>query len=62
VLRNSTLFDLQEDTGLTGNQYSLEGSISAIAQLTWQPFSAWLIVKIPPRILMPTMALGWGIA
>ncbi|QKX61386.1 uncharacterized protein TRUGW13939_08534 [Talaromyces rugulosus] len=62
VLSTSALFGLREDTGLTGNQYSLVGSISAIAQLAWQPFSAWLIVKVPPRILMPVMALGWGIA
>lgn len=62
MLSTSALFGLQEDTGLTGNQYSLVGSISAIAQLAWQPFSAWLIVKVPPRILMPAMALGWGIA
>ncbi|KAE8373879.1 major facilitator superfamily domain-containing protein [Aspergillus bertholletiae] len=62
VLSTSALFGLQEDTNLTGNQYSLIGSIAAIAQLAWQPFSAWLIVKVPPRILMPTMVLGWGVA
>lgn len=62
MLSTSALFGLQEDTHLTGNQYSLVGSISAIAQLAWQPFSAWLIVKVPPRILMPAMILGWGIA
>ncbi|OAT08599.1 hypothetical protein BDBG_17079 [Blastomyces gilchristii SLH14081] len=33
-----SLFSLQEDTGLQGNQDSRVGSISALAQLAWQPF------------------------
>lgn len=48
--------------GLTGNEYSLVGSIAPIAQLAWQPFSSILIVKVPHRILMPALCLGWGIA
>jgi MFS family permease len=47
---------------LTGNQYSQVGSIAPIAQLAWQPFSSFLIVKVPHRILMPCLCLGWGIA
>jgi MFS family permease len=62
VLGTGAVFNLQNDAGLTGHQYSLIGSISPIAQLAWQPFSAWLIVKVPHRILMPTLILGWGIA
>ena len=38
------------------------GSIAAIAQLAWQPFSSFLIVKVPHRILMPSLCLGWGLA
>ena len=38
------------------------GSIAPIAQLAWQPFSSILIVKVPHRILMPCLCLGWGIA
>jgi MFS family permease len=38
---------------LTGDQYSTIGSAGYWAQLAWQPFSAYLIVKVPPRILMP---------
>lgn len=38
------------------------GSIAPIAQLAWQPFSSFLIVKVPHRILMPSLCLGWGIA
>ncbi|RJE25696.1 Major Facilitator Superfamily [Aspergillus sclerotialis] len=62
VLGYGATFDLQDGANLTGNQYSLVGSISAIAQLGWQPFSSFLIVKVPHRILMPSLVLGWGIA
>jgi MFS family permease len=62
VLGYGSIFGLQTDTGLVGNQYSLIGSIAPIAQLAWQPFSSILIVKIPHRILMPSLVLGWGIA
>lgn len=62
VLGYGAAFGLEQDTGLTGNQYSLVGSISSIAQLAWQPFSSFLIVKVPHKILMPCLCLGWGIA
>ena len=62
VLGYASIFGLQQDTGLKGNQYSLVGSIAPIAQLAWQPFSSILIVKVPHRILMPALVLGWGIA
>ncbi|EXJ89770.1 hypothetical protein A1O3_02837 [Capronia epimyces CBS 606.96] len=62
VLGYGALFGLQTDTHLTGDQYSLLGSMAPIAQLAWQPFSSFLIVKVPHRILMPTLCLGWGIA
>ncbi|KAK3072512.1 hypothetical protein LTR53_006694 [Teratosphaeriaceae sp. CCFEE 6253] len=62
VLGYGATFGLREATHLTGNQYSLVGSIAPIAQLAWQPFSSYLIVKVPHRILMPCLCLGWGIA
>ncbi|GJN79989.1 MFS transporter [Purpureocillium lilacinum] len=62
VFGTAALFHLKDDVGLTGTQFSLVASISSIAQLAWQPFSSFLIVKVPPRILMPTLVLGWGIA
>jgi len=62
VLGYGATYGLKTDTNLTGNQYSLVGSIAPIAQLAWQPFSSFLIVKVPHRILMPTLCLGWGIA
>ncbi|TWU77754.1 hypothetical protein ED733_008607 [Metarhizium rileyi] len=62
VLGYGATYGLKTDTHLTGNQYSLLGSIAPIAQLAWQPFSSFLIVKVPHRILMPALCLGWGIA
>ncbi|KAM0513495.1 hypothetical protein ACHAPE_007757 [Trichoderma viride] len=62
VLGYGATYGLKTDTNLTGNQYSLVGSIAPIAQLAWQPFSSYLIVKVPHRILMPCLILGWGIA
>ncbi|KAK3934534.1 hypothetical protein QBC46DRAFT_358938 [Diplogelasinospora grovesii] len=61
VLGYSAIFGLQEDMNLRDNQYSVLGS-APIAQLAWQPFSFMLIVKVPQRILMPALVLGWGIA
>ncbi|GAP90676.2 putative major facilitator superfamily general substrate [Rosellinia necatrix] len=62
VLGNAATFGLIESTGLTGGQYSVLGSIAPIAQLAWQPFSSVLIVRVPHRLLMPALVLGWGIA
>ncbi|KAL9114858.1 MAG: hypothetical protein Q9227_001101 [Pyrenula ochraceoflavens] len=62
VLSYGAVFGLQKDTHMTGNDYSFLGSIAPIAQLGWQPFSSFLIVKVPHRILMPSLVLGWGIA
>ncbi|PTB57218.1 hypothetical protein M431DRAFT_112954 [Trichoderma harzianum CBS 226.95] len=62
VLGYGATYGLKTDTHLTGNEYSLVGSIAPIAQLAWQPFSSYLIVKVPHRILMPALCLGWGIA
>ncbi|KAK4033936.1 major facilitator superfamily domain-containing protein [Parachaetomium inaequale] len=58
----SAIFGLREDTQLEGNQHSVLAAIAPVAQLAWQPVSSVLIVKVRPRILMPAMVLGWGIA
>ncbi|KAL2756078.1 hypothetical protein ACRALDRAFT_1050650 [Sodiomyces alcalophilus JCM 7366] len=62
VLGYGAVWGLREDCNLSGNEYSMVSSISAIAQLVWLPFSSWLIVKVPHRILMPCLVLGWGTA
>lgn len=62
VLGYGATYGLKADTNLSPGQYSLISSIAPIAQLIWQPFSSVLIVKVPHRILMPALCLGWGIA
>ncbi|KAH7318068.1 major facilitator superfamily domain-containing protein [Stachybotrys elegans] len=62
VLGYGAIFGLRDDCNLVGSQYSAVGSMSAIAQLVWLPFSSWLIVKVPHRILMPILIFGWGTA
>lgn len=62
VLGYGAIWGLREDCNLTGNQYSMVGSIAAIAQLCWLPFSSWIMVRVPHRILMPTLVFGWGAA
>ncbi|KAE9961404.1 hypothetical protein BLS_002173 [Venturia inaequalis] len=62
TLGYAAVFGLQKDTGLKGRQYSLIGSIAPFAQLAWQPFSSWLIVKVPHKILVSALVLGWGIS
>ena len=56
------VFGLSKDAGLQGNQYSLVSTMNAIAQLGWQPFSSYLIVRVPARTLMTVLAFGWGTA
>ena len=43
MLGYGATFGLQEATHLTGNQYSLVGSIAPIGQLVAQPFTSYLI-------------------
>lgn len=62
MLGVGVIFGLRDDITLTGSEYSLVSSIAPIAQLAWQPFSSYLIVRVPHRILMPGMMLGWGAA
>ncbi|BEI80309.1 hypothetical protein CcaverHIS002_0108380 [Cutaneotrichosporon cavernicola] len=62
VLGLGNVWGLSQDTGLKGQDYSTIASINAIAQLAWQPFSSYLLVRVPARHLMTGMVLGWGIA
>ncbi|KAL7423998.1 hypothetical protein Q5752_001583 [Cryptotrichosporon argae] len=62
ALGYAATWGLSTDAHLVGNQYSLISTMNAIAQLGWQPFSSYLIVRIPARHLMAGLCLGWGIA
>jgi MFS family permease len=56
------VFGLSVDAKLQGNQYSLISTVNAMAQLGWQPFSSYLIVRVPARTLMTVLVFGWGTA
>ncbi|RDA84981.1 hypothetical protein CP532_3868 [Ophiocordyceps camponoti-leonardi (nom. inval.)] len=62
VLAYGATYGLKTDTGLKGNQYSLVSAAAPIAQLIWQPASSYLIVRVPHRLLMTGLVLGWGVA
>jgi MFS family permease len=53
-------FGLSDDLGLKKQQYSLASSMTSIATLCWQPFSAFIIVRFNPRYLMTIFVFCWG--
>ncbi|CAG9950661.1 unnamed protein product [Clonostachys rosea f. rosea IK726] len=62
VLGYGAIFGLREDCELTGNQYSMVSSASAVAQLLVMPLTSWIMVRVPHRTLMASLVLGWGAA
>ncbi|EAU85196.2 allantoate permease [Coprinopsis cinerea okayama7 len=55
TLALSSVFGIVHDTHLEGDQYSLLGSITAIAQMVLQPLSAYFLVRLPLPIYMPCL-------
>jgi MFS family permease len=53
-------FGLSADLHLVNQQYSLASSMTSIATLAWQPFSAFIIVRFNPRYLMTIFVFCWG--
>lgn len=62
VLGLGNVWGLSEDTHLHGSQYSTVSIMNAIAQLAAQPFSAYLIVRVPARLYMSILCFCWGTA
>lgn len=62
MLGLGNVWGLSKDANLKGQDYSTIASINAIAQLAWQPFSSYLLVRVPARPLMTGMVFGWGVA
>ncbi|RSH95250.1 hypothetical protein EHS25_000336 [Saitozyma podzolica] len=56
----ANVLGLSADLKLVGNQYSLVNIIVSAAQLGWQPFSSYLLVRVPPRYLMTALVFLWG--
>lgn len=55
-------YGLSADLKLVGQDYSLASSITSIATLAWQPFSAFIIVRYNPRHLMTIFVFCWGVS
>ncbi|KAJ7099672.1 major facilitator superfamily domain-containing protein [Mycena epipterygia] len=55
VLGYAATFGLKTAAHLHGNKYSTLGSMNAIAQLAWMPFSSYLLIHVPPCILMSVL-------
>jgi MFS family permease len=53
---------LSKDLGLEKKDYSLASSMTSIATLAWQPFSAYLIVRVNPKYLMTVNVFCWGVS
>jgi MFS family permease len=60
TLLTCSTYGLSKDLGLEKKDYSLASSMTSIATLAWQPFSAYLIVRVNPRILMTVNVFCWG--
>lgn len=56
------VFGMSQDTNLGDGQYSQVSIMNAIAQIAWQPFSSYLIVKVPSRTLMTILVFCWGVS
>lgn len=53
-------FGLSDNLKLVKSDYSLASSMTSIATLAWQPFSAYIIVRFPPRYIMTVCVFCWG--
>ncbi|TVY84922.1 putative transporter [Lachnellula suecica] len=61
TLSYASVFGLQTDAHLVGQQYSWLGSIVYVAQLVTQPVIAYFLVKLPTGKFAGVMVLCWGI-
>ncbi|TRM67141.1 major facilitator superfamily domain-containing protein [Schizophyllum amplum] len=62
ILGYAATFGLKDDANISGSQYSIIGSLSAIAQLCWMPASSYLLVRCKPRWFMTLLVFCWGAA
>ena len=60
ALSYASVFGLVDDLHLVGNQYSWSAAIVYVAQLIWQPFIAYFLVKLPLAKFCATMVFCWG--
>ncbi|WWD01726.1 hypothetical protein V866_008672 [Kwoniella sp. B9012] len=55
------LFGITDATGMVGQQFAWLGSIFYIGYLFWQPFTAFLLVRIPIRMHLTVIVCLWGV-
>ncbi|KAI0340252.1 MFS general substrate transporter [Trametopsis cervina] len=60
-LSYASVFNIQGDAHLHGQQYSWLGSIVYVAQLIWQPVSSYLIVRMPVAKYLFVNVFMWGV-
>ncbi|KDN52085.1 MFS general substrate transporter [Tilletiaria anomala UBC 951] len=60
-LSYTSVFGIQHDAKLVGNQYSLLSSVVYIAQLVFQPISALAIIKLRLSLWVGALITLWGI-
>lgn len=61
-LSYASVFNIAGEAHLVGTQYSWLGSIVYVAQMIWQPVSAYFLVKLPVAKWLFFNVLLWGIA
>ncbi|KAH8823476.1 permease of the major facilitator superfamily [Flagelloscypha sp. PMI_526] len=62
VVGYSTAFGLREDSGISGTQYSTISAAGYYGQAAIAPLSAFMLVKVPVKILMPVLVFCWGVS
>ncbi|KAJ5672255.1 hypothetical protein N7507_001382 [Penicillium longicatenatum] len=62
TLSYASVFGLQENAHLHGQQYSWLGAVVYVAQLVFQPLVSYLLVKVPMGKFLAASTLCWGIA
>ncbi|RHZ54286.1 hypothetical protein Glove_428g67 [Diversispora epigaea] len=58
---NAKLANIEEDLGLTGNQYNWSLAIFFIGYVLFEVPSNIMLAKTKPSIWIPTIMVGWGI-
>lgn len=60
-LANAYVSGLQEDLQMYGNQYTYATSVYTVAYAVMQIPSTLIIQRVPPRLWLTAMEIGWGI-
>ncbi|WVQ82643.1 hypothetical protein IAT38_004775 [Cryptococcus sp. DSM 104549] len=59
-LSYSSVFNIQADAHLVGQDYSWLSSIVYFAQIVFQPLSVWALVRLPVNLWLGICVMSWG--